>query len=734
MDQQESSGAADLSDTGTGEGSGKRALPDAGRTVEFRIHGIGNHSPWSALGNPRVAQPPGPLPDDASSTATPSDKPLRLKPNRFVESFSPPPVADEVWLLNWARTSRRTARLAWFLAIPFTMVNVAGHMVPAETEGRVRAGRLTVTTAVYATSILLSISAFMWITAIVETGLKHLGGADLYLFVLRVVVTFAVVVVAGRVKAPQLIARFLVRLLTVTVVLWLWFTVLAPRVVADLGLRWRVDQWEGVYRWTIGAVGVGLGIFVLARAFTRPQSAGPRAWAWVHAAIFAASGVLVGVYRPAQWDAPAWLPTWATVPRPAYELCTAPSLERSSPICSDRVDVMTLVIVATTTLAVLLGIVSLAAPHPHSPSGGPRPNVAGAALLITLAVVVVHTMGSIARVGLDWIMVYVDRMTTYVDVQPGWPNPVPFRVLTPYDSNNEFIYRIDLVVPGALLLGLSLLAGFMVALLVRSEDLTIAATADVRVSFGHRVVQSLPRTLPVVVGVALPTFAATTSGLGWYLNGSFALPGAVRFAIALVVQMTALLFVLLFSGRLAKARDVLERFADVAGFWRVRYHPLSGASYRPHVLRGLVHEIARSSADTIVVVGHSQGSVLAACIVGEHFEADSACRAEKGVNGKTWRLLTCGSPLSSLYGAFFPAHIDDTFFARIGAQDRWTNCWRTTDPIASSIPHAHNKPLPDPRPPELVPRGHGDYWTDEDQLVLVRRLRTESNTPQVPFR
>jgi hypothetical protein len=164
------------------------------------------------------------------------------------------------------------------------------------------------------------------------------------------------------------------------------------------------------------------------------------------------------------------------------------------------------------------------------------------------------------------------------------------------------------------------------------------------------------------------------------------------------VQAAALFIALQYSGRLAKAGDLLARVADVAGFWPVIYHPLAGSSYRPYVLRGIVHEINRSGAKKAVIVGHSQGSVLAACAVGGPYEAPPLTPAEV-------RLLTCGWPLSSLYGAFFPDEFTAEAFAavRTRAGNEWVNCLRASNGIASEVPANTNFPLPDPREPKRPP-------------------------------
>jgi hypothetical protein len=178
---------------------------------------------------------------------------------------------------------------------------------------------------------------------------------------------------------------------------------------------------------------------------------------------------------------------------------------------------------------------------------------------------------------------------------------------------------------------------------------------------------------------------------------------------------------------------VLSRFADVAGFWPVLYHPLAGSSYRGHVLRGIVHEVGRADAQRVVIVGHSQGSVLAACVVGGRFEAGERPNWPDEV-----RLLTCGCPLASLYRAFFPTEFTADFFrdVRDGADGHWVNCWRATDGIASELPDCQNVLLPDPRPVVTLagekppePRGHGDYWTDEGQVLHVQELANAASVP-----
>jgi hypothetical protein len=81
-------------------------------SVEIRVHGIGDHGPLSALGRGALLPAPGDHSD--------------------VETYKLPdiPADRDLRFVNWSRTSRRRIRMVWYLALPFTLINVAGHMRP----------------------------------------------------------------------------------------------------------------------------------------------------------------------------------------------------------------------------------------------------------------------------------------------------------------------------------------------------------------------------------------------------------------------------------------------------------------------------------------------------------------------------------------------------------------------------------------------------------------------------
>jgi hypothetical protein len=197
-------------------------------------------------------------------------------------------------------------------------------------------------------------------------------------------------------------------------------------------------------------------------------------------------------------------------------------------------------------------------------------------------------------------------------------------------------------------------------------------------------------------------------------------------AIAVVVvQLVSVLviFLLVAGNRLTTTSTVVGSAADVVGFWPVTCHPLAGASYREPVLEGIRAELnAAAAADRhVVLAGHSQGSVLCAWTLRHTSRFDHVA------------LVTCGSPLRSLYAEFFPDFFDDAFFTRLrGRPAPWVNLWRDTDPIATPMPGLPDEldvRIEDP-PPGGALKAHGDYWIAPEQIAAVTRLldpaRTES--------
>ena len=184
------------------------------------------------------------------------------------------------------------------------------------------------------------------------------------------------------------------------------------------------------------------------------------------------------------------------------------------------------------------------------------------------------------------------------------------------------------------------------------------------------------------------------------------------FAIALVVL-----------GRMAYKTPKIRRLVgiawDVGTFWPRDAHPLAPPCYAERSVPDLVTRttwLADGSPERagVVLAGHSQGSVLAAATV---LQLAPDVRARLA-------LLTYGSPVTRLYGAFFPAYFSaeelHALLERVTPADeapRWANLYFDTDPIGGPVlPEIDRRLLPvlsfhrlpgDTADPPVL--GHSDY-------------------------
>ncbi|GAA3446628.1 hypothetical protein [Planomonospora venezuelensis] len=184
---------------------------------------------------------------------------------------------------------------------------------------------------------------------------------------------------------------------------------------------------------------------------------------------------------------------------------------------------------------------------------------------------------------------------------------------------------------------------------------------------------------------------------------------------------------------------------DVTTFWPRATHPLAPPCYAERVVPDLldrVRTLVREEGHTVVVSGHSQGSVIAAALI---LQLDPEDR-------RHIRLLTHGSPLRRLYARFFPAYfgpgalraVRDAVARQPGpARDsHWRNLHRHSDPIGGPVftsgypwtpaEGGVDEPLWDPadparggpgdprKPPRIF--GHLDYYLDPAYDAALRRL------------
>lgn len=189
---------------------------------------------------------------------------------------------------------------------------------------------------------------------------------------------------------------------------------------------------------------------------------------------------------------------------------------------------------------------------------------------------------------------------------------------------------------------------------------------------------------------------------------------------------------------------------DVLTFWPRRFHPLA---VRPYAERA-VHELEirlryHLSMDDrrILLSAHSQGSVLA-------FAALSQIAASDPELLQRISFLTYGCPLDKLHGRFFPAYFCNDMFATLETQlfqgeveldgrdasaaASWFNFFRETDYIGQEVPIGefarHNELLEDPPETPVVPRGLIDPFPGppDDPLPAWVRIAMHSHYNKHP--
>ncbi|WP_165977505.1 hypothetical protein [Nonomuraea diastatica] len=180
---------------------------------------------------------------------------------------------------------------------------------------------------------------------------------------------------------------------------------------------------------------------------------------------------------------------------------------------------------------------------------------------------------------------------------------------------------------------------------------------------------------------------------------------------------------------------------DVSTFWPRAIHPLAPPCYTERVIPELIARIGRlatTDRDTVVLSGHSQGSVIAAALV---LQLDPDAR-------RRIRLLTHGSPLRRLYAPFFPAYFAGHGLPALRDAVAWRNLYRLSDPIGgpafrradplAAEPDRGNTvdrfcwdPLrPEPGEPLPEARWHSGYWLDPPYHDELARLITPSLPPE----
>lgn len=623
--------------------------------VEFRLHGIGKHAEWSALGRPRVVlpNPSHPLPQEVSP------------PGETVRVARPPDLSERpVYLMNWSRTSShwgRTVTALWYVATPYTLVNVARHMRADPAHQRSpRALRALESAGTHTTGLLLTALTLIWLVAIAET--------------------------AGRLRPFARAAgeRQWGTALVVLVLVLLLATIVARRRRATIETG------------TPTALAHGLVLVLTAGALlAQPMQ------------------LLMRAERPPR----ALLPLFSPVPAQDFQSwCRVEDL--STPAClSTAASGDTLLYffdpLAATSFFALLAVSLIAVAHYVVGTIVKAPNVAGAGLALAAATVIFLGFASALRVALEWLVHYANGYLAWLGpaapaftrtVMPPHLTAVTREAGTQFASDTLPLYGITGLVALALI--------YPVLYQLEKRRLSTADRPENKKVLKARVRHLLLRNLPSTLAPAL-TASAVLCLVFWTLLYTAittpwpALTQLTQFLLHLSYVAALLVFVLhRFVGPLDA---ILGKLADIVGFWPARHHVFAGVSYRDGVVAELDQWMRDLAPHGSLLVAHSQGSVIAAWALSQ--DVMPLTRVH---------LVTCGCPLDTLYTTFFPAEFTPGLRKKlVSSVEGWRNHWRDTDLIASPCDRGEDDVRLDDDPPIGPPNGHSHYWNDPQHVQEI---------------
>lgn len=617
--------------------------------TEIRIHGIGNHDAYSALGSP--LRPGG-----------------RFLGPKDIEPALVQPAVDvplhHLWLLSWTRWSRSLNSFTWYLGLPFTLANTAGAMGSSGLGGKLTQ------TASTAIGLLLTIGAYFWSVNAVESVMWKLRFPSHMIGV----------------PTPELLV------LVVTVI---WSVLLLRRCAGP-------------------------------RATQPEQSPLGRVLAFAHliALWVAAFGVMTA--RPARHGSSCLL--------------------GEAPFCLASWSDWTVVLAwGTILLCVALGVaVALGDLLGGSSSNWAGVRAApslGAAVTLLAASVLLHAAGSVATLLVDWVTTY---FRGYPPVSGRVAEAVPlFRAYDEPDllfTGRDTLAAVWVPIMWVLLAGLLLRWVWSWLRRLLSRPAALPAAAERNAKRRHRLITETGSIRFTVVLLLLLTAMvvvawALLSGLAHVqevvAQGERPSTGLQILWRTTVVGMHALVVLLPFSLLSGDVRSTIAVGSDVVGYWPIAHHPLAAPPYRFETLRAALADLDLVPRP-LVIVGHSQGSVLGFALVAE--------LAKSKWSRRDVTLVTCGSPLSSLYSAYFPRHFPVGARTKVAESvQTWTNFWRETDPIATRLSPsgeggAHDRPIDvelddgSQRSGEPLLWVHGNYWLEAKQVAAVRAALATAST------
>jgi hypothetical protein len=596
--------------------------------VEIRVPGIGDRSFFAVLGEPP--------PFDRSKRVETADAPTL--------------PSHRLRMVNWSRAYRQLTRsFFWYLAVPFTFINVVGHM--GAREGR---SGIALHWAMLAAGLVLTAGQFGWTIVLAETVLR---------------------------RAPDALNQ----------------------------------PWTGPA--VVWGVAAAMSAVLLYRGLTLgPGGPGQRrrpvlGHALLHTVLVAAAAGAIAVFRPA-----------AAVVEPA-DLLPSVDEERSRA----GLDAMIVGVWGSTLLVLLAALVLLSLSFLGA-GRRQRRHYAGASALLAGAVVLLHSVNALLRTALEIVVTYV---AGFLDPDAAGPAPQRWEpiLLAPDDPATLTDNRLAVVPLEGFFFGMALLA-VLYLILRRLPDVgTIPPrrhrTGQLR--WLHRARAALPEAM---ARPALAVPGLLSIGFAWAIEWWMSEAEEELWLRLVVLGMHAgavLLLLLVVFGQFDSVREIIGRIGDVAGFWPVTHHPLSGLSYRGAVAEGIREEIDARDSAVVVLTAHSQGGVICAWLLsGRH-----GPRPERPVH-----LVTCGSPLESLYATYFPRYFDRSLFDDVqDATVTWRNFWRDTDIIGGPVQRDHparpvDQQLADPRGGG-APQGHSNYWVDPVQMAYIAGL--PATDPPLPY-
>jgi hypothetical protein len=195
---------------------------------------------------------------------------------------------------------------------------------------------------------------------------------------------------------------------------------------------------------------------------------------------------------------------------------------------------------------------------------------------------------------------------------------------------------------------------------------------------------AVPSTVAAAVAVAL-TFVVVRLDTHHYLptfemHGHWIADHATTYGSWIITAFTGLLLATVLRARSSEhLRRSVGILWDLTTFWPRHAHPLAPPCYTDRALPEFAYRTrwhVQEGRD-VIVSAHSQGTIIAATVLLQLHQPERDHVA----------FLTYGSPLQRLYAPWFPSFFNAAAFVELDRRvsGRWTNLYRTTDPIGGPI-------------------------------------------------